>query len=49
MVWIFFGIALLAFLWVAAPTLRTFVGPGFEPTRRNDDIVFQAQHRSSHP
>ena len=49
MVWIFVSAAALTFLWIAAPTVRTFLGPNFEPTRRNDAIVFQAQHSSSHP
>jgi hypothetical protein len=40
--------AALVGLWYALPTLRTFVGPAFQPSRRNDDIVFQAEH-TSHP
>src|SRR4051794_30429530 len=40
--------ALLTGAWLVAPTLRTIVGPGFQPTRRNDASVFQAQ-QSSHP
>ncbi len=46
---IIIGVAtLLAGLWLALPTLRTFVGPDFEPSPRNDAIVFQAEH-TSHP
>jgi hypothetical protein len=42
------AVAVLAGLWIALPTVRTFVGPDFQPVRRNDDIVFQAEH-TSHP
>jgi hypothetical protein len=47
MVWILCGAAILVFLWMAGPTMRTF-RRSFEPTRTNDAIVFQAQ-QSSHP
>ena len=47
MPWIFGGVFLLG-LWIAAPTLRTFLRRDFEPVRRNDAIVFQAQ-QTSHP
>ena len=47
MLWIFVCAAGLGFLWIAAPTWRTLVRK-FEPTGRNDAIVFQAQHSSSH-
>jgi hypothetical protein len=46
--WVLSGAAVLTGLWLAAPTVRTFFRPGFEPTRRNEAIVFQAQ-QSSHP
>jgi hypothetical protein len=49
MVWIFGAAAVLVFLWIAAPTLRTLFQLSWVPTRRNDAIVFQAQHSSSHP
>lgn len=42
------GAAFLLGVWVAAPTLRTLLRRDFEPVRRNDAIVFQAQ-QSSHP
>lgn len=30
-------------VWLLAPTMRTFRGPGFEPTRADDASVFWAQ------
>jgi hypothetical protein len=45
MLWIFVCAAGFAFLWIAAPTSRTLVRK-FEPTERNDAVVFQAQHSS---
>jgi hypothetical protein len=48
MVWIFGAAALVVFLWIAGPTVHTFLWRSFEPTRSNDAIVFQAQ-QSSHP
>jgi hypothetical protein len=42
------GAAFLLGLWVAAPTVRTLLRRDFEPVRRNDAIVFQAQ-QSAHP
>jgi hypothetical protein len=41
-------VALLVGLWIAAPTLRTFLRQSWAPVPRNDAIVFQAQ-QSSHP
>jgi hypothetical protein len=35
--------AFLVGIWVAAPTARTFLSPGWGPVRRNDETVFQAQ------
>jgi hypothetical protein len=48
MVWIFGATAILVFLWITAPTMRTLLRLGWVPVRRNDAIVFQAQHSSSH-
>jgi len=48
MAWILAGAAFLVGLWIAAPTMRTFFRRDFEPVRRNDAIVFQAQ-QTSHP
>ena len=42
------AVALLVGLWIAAPTLRTFLRQSWAPVPRNDAIVFQAQ-QSSHP
>ena len=49
MVWVIGGVAIVVSLWFAGPTLLTFARLGWVPTRRNDAIVFQAQHSSSHP
>jgi hypothetical protein len=47
--WILGGAAFFVVgLWIAAPTLRTFLRRDFEPVRRNDASVFQAQ-QASHP
>lgn len=46
--WILGGAAFLVGLWIVGPTLRTFLRRDFEPVRRNDAIVFQAQ-QTSHP
>jgi hypothetical protein len=40
--------AILAGMWLATPTVWTLFRPSFQPARRNDAIVFQAQ-QSSHP
>jgi hypothetical protein len=48
MVWIFGAVAIPVFLWIAAPTMRSLFRLGWVPMRRNDAIVFQAQHSSSH-
>jgi hypothetical protein len=48
MIWIFGGTAFSTFLmWAFAPTGRT-IFRNYCPSRRNDAIVFQAQHSSSH-
>jgi hypothetical protein len=48
MMWIFGGTAFSTFfLWVFAPTGRSLFR-NYSPSRRNDAIVFQAQHSSSH-
>jgi hypothetical protein len=47
--WIIGGAAaLLTGVWLVTPAMWTFLGPGFQPTRRNDASVFQAQ-QSAHP
>ena len=47
--WMISGVvAVLVGLWLASPALSTFLRPAFEPSRRNDAIVFQAQ-QSGHP
>ena len=48
MVWIVIGIVIgLAVLgtgvWFAAPTIRTFRGPSFEPTAKDDASVERAE------
>jgi hypothetical protein len=48
MVWILGGAALLVGLWIAGPTIRTLLRRDFDPVRRNDASVFQAQ-QTSHP
>jgi hypothetical protein len=40
--------AILVGVWLATPTMWTLVRPGFQPVRRSDASVFQAQ-QSSHP
>jgi hypothetical protein len=47
MLWIFGGAPFLAFLWLFGATWRTLFR-SFVPSRRNEAIVFQAQHSSSH-
>ena len=47
--YLFGGVSLGAFLWIAAPTSRHFLRRSWIPTARNDAIMFQAQHLSSHP
>src|SRR5262245_48281342 len=38
------GLALLGIaMWVLGPTLKTFLGPGFEPTYKDDASVEKAQ------
>jgi hypothetical protein len=47
--WIIGGAAAaLAGVWFATPAIWTFLRRDFEPTRRNDASVFQAQ-QSAHP
>jgi hypothetical protein len=47
--WIIGGFVILALLvggvavWFLAPTMRTFRGPDFEPTPRDDASVLRAQ------
>jgi hypothetical protein len=48
MMWILSSAVFLGGLWIAAPTMRTLVHRNFEPVRRDDASVFQAQ-QSSHP
>ena len=48
MLWILAGAVVSVCLWIFGPTVRTFLRRDFEPVRRNDSIVFQAQ-QSSHP
>jgi hypothetical protein len=48
MSWILGACAVAVGVWVAAPTFLTFFRHDFEPVRRNDASVFQAQ-QSSHP
>jgi hypothetical protein len=47
MLWMIGGIAILTVLaagmWFLAPTVRTFRGPDFEPTSKDDASVLQAQ------
>jgi|tagenome__1003787_1003787.scaffolds.fasta_scaffold19576071_2 hypothetical protein len=40
--------ALVVGLWILAPTVRSFFGPHFGPSWRNDASVFYAE-QSSHP
>jgi hypothetical protein len=46
--WIVVGVALgltllAAAVWLLAPSIRTFVRPGFEPTSKDDLSVYRAQ------
>jgi hypothetical protein len=47
MVWIFGAAILLAAVWLFGDTWRTLFR-SFQPSRRSDGAVFQAQHSSSH-
>jgi hypothetical protein len=40
-------LVLAAAFWLLGPTLRTFKGPDFEPTAKDDDSVFQAQQTNT--
>lgn len=44
--WVFGIVGLLACagaVWLLVPTIRTFRGPGFEPSRRDDESVLLAE------